>query len=1740
MAGRFPGAPTVDALWRLLEDGVDPSIDLSDAEIRATGVDPALLRDPGYVKRGTVLEGIDRFDAGFFGYSPREAAGMDPQHRLFLETAWHALEHAGHGAGEAAGPVGVFAGASLNTYALNHLQAGRDFLRSMEDLPALMSADKDFLATRVAYQMNLTGPAVVVQSTCSTSLVAICQACQSLRSYGCDLAVAGGVSVRVPERRGYLYQPGGILSPDGRCRAFDARAAGTYFSNGVGAVVLRRLEDALADGDEVHAVIRGWAVNNDGAAKVGYTAPSLDGQAAVIALAQAVAEVDPATIGCIEAHGTGTHLGDPIEVAALTRAFRLRTDRTGYCALGTIKSNFGHLDAAAGVAGFLKVVLSLKHGRVPPSLHFETPNPKIDFGSSPFFVNPRLRDWPSLGGPRRAGVSSFGIGGTNAHVVLEQAPAVGLVPARRSVELLTLSAKTSAALDRQATALASRLETEPAAMIADAAHTLQIGRRAFAHRRAMVCRDATDAVAALRSPAARGLEGVAREKPQVAFLFPGQGAQYPGMGRGLFETEPAFRDAVDRCAQVLAPELGLDLGEVLYRSTPGAADRSLGETELAQPALFTVEYALARTWMAWGVKPAAMLGHSIGEYVAACLAGVLTVEDALRLVAARGKLMQALPPGAMLAVSLAPDAAAEWVGGDIQLAAANGPELVVLSGPIPATLDLEARLRERGIAARRLATSRAFHSAMMDPILPAFAEEVRRVELRAPRIPYLANLTGRWITEREALDPEYWTSHLRHTVRFSEGIDELLRDPDRVMLEVGPGATLGAIARRRAGDAVPVVASIRNERDARPDPEFLVEAAGRLWVAGVSLDWRGFRGGERRRRMALPGYPFQRERHWVEPVRAAARAESGRRAPDPADWFYLPSWRRSAPAAPPPARRERPPERWLVLCGRDDAAERIGGRLAALGHDVTLVRHEALDPRDPDAFDALFRGLADQGRLPERVLHGWAAPGDGEPRRTVEVELNLAFFSAVDLGRALARAVGPAPVELVFLTRGAQDVLGTERVVPERATAHGIARVLPQEHPNISCRTVDFETETEALLAEVRSGGSDVVIAYRGAHRWVADVRRVSLDPAERRAPCLREGGVYLIAGGLGGVGLEIAEHLARAARAKLVLLARRAPDAAQLRGVAEIESLGGEVEIVAGDVSRPDDLEAAFDRARARFGAVHGAIHAAGVEGGRPIAETTRESAMPVLAPKVAGARALASICRREGCELLVLCSSLASVLGGIGQVDYAAANAFLDAFGSDLARDFPGSCVVIDWDAWSGVGMAARAAPLVSEPVRAALLRGALSPAEGVDALSRILAAGFAHVLVSTRDLVTRIDESARPAPPAPPAPPAAEVPSIGESEAPADRLDPREQLVARVWRELLGVERVRRDDDFFALGGHSLLATQMLNRLRQRLPGVDLKLEDVFRAPTVAGLARRIEAAEAAAPELQATGTRDRSGDGGRVRNVVLVLCTPRSGSSLFRLMLSAHPRLFCPPELWLLGHHTLREWYEDSLSGVYRDGLLRAFAELGGGNGVEPAYLVDQMVRAATPVQEVYRLLAERANGRLLVDKTPGYVLRPAALARAETLFEGARYLHLVRHPSAAIESFVRSRFDRFLEENGDPAEIAERTWVTGNANALAFRAGLPADRQLEVRYEALVSDPATVMSQVCAFLAVPFDQSVLRPYQRGKMLEGPGDPGLRTHSRIDPTLADAWRERPVPPLSARAREVAAALGFGETR
>ncbi|MGG2463903.1 SDR family NAD(P)-dependent oxidoreductase [Streptomyces sp. RGM 3693] len=1372
MACRYPGAENVDQFWKNLRDGVESLTHFDTHTLTQAGVPPALLNAPDYVKTRGILHDPALFDAEFFQITPREAELIDPQHRIFLECAWEALEDSGYASHHRPDATGIFAGAYENTY-LRHLQAHPHLTETAGWLLTHLSNEPDYLATRTSYKLDLRGPSVSVHTACSTSLVAVHLAGQALLSGNCDLALAGGSTVRANQREGYRYEPEGILSPDGHCRSFDAQAQGTVSSSGVGIVVLKRLQDALADRDTIHAVIKGSAINNDGAAKVGFSAPSVTGQARAIRAAHLMADIDPATITYVEAHGSATALGDPIEVEGLTRAFRAGTDRTGHCALGSVKSNIGHTHAAAGVAGLIKTTLALRHQHIPPSLHYHQPNPDIDFTHSPFHVTTELTSWKTDGTPRRAGVSSFGTGGTNAHAVLEEAPTQPPTPSDRPWHLLLLSGRTEAALETATDRLATHLNQHPHQQPADIAYTLQAGRKHFTHRQALVYRDAADAADALTTRDPRRLLRQHTDQNHtrpVAFMFSGLGDQYPHLAHDLYQCEPVFRREIDRCATLFQPHLDIDLRTLLYPdeqpphpTTPDGAGidlrRMLGRTtpqppqaerlhhtRYAQPVTFMVEWALAHLWMDWGIRPQALIGYSIGEWVAACLAEVLSLEDATFLVAHRATLIDRLDGGAMLAVSL-PEADARTLDDRLSIAALNGPALTVLAGPTDAVAETEERLTRDQVACRRLKTTHAFHSHMMEPARDHFVELTRTITLHPPRLPYLSNVTGTWITDAQATDPTYWARHMCQTVRFASGIQELWQATDRILLEIGPGQAYSSLALQLLPDDAHTsrisLSSLPAAHDNQSAAHFLLGTLGRLWLAGLEPHWDRVHAGQTPGRVPLPTYPFQRQRYWIEPTptlqpqpQAQQPAPTGplSKRPDIADWFSLPAWTSTAPPAPVNDEElAHNPQRWLLFLDDLGVGERLAHRLRRTGHHVTTVApadrfahhtdgHFTLTPDRREDYHALLTALGQHDRLPHTVAHLWTVTADTPQQLTrdrFDALQRRGFHSLLALTQAWGALGTDDPLHLAVVSNGLRHITDDEPLNPEKATLAGPCLVAPQEHPHLTTQSIDIGPATphlhlpdpalDRLLTElVRRPTTDPIVAHRGRTRFTPHWKPLRIDHPEHRPPRLRDHGVYLITGGLGGIGLTLAAHLARTAHARLVLVSRSAlpaenhwdhwltthdahdTTATKIRKITALKELGAQVLVLRADVADETQMRTALTTAQDHFGPLNGVIHAAGVPGAGLIQLKKPHAADTVLAPKTHGTLVLDTLLHHAPLDFLLLCSSTIAFSGGLGQVDYCSANAFLDAYAQyRSAADGPYT-LAVNWDAWQEVGMA------------------------------------------------------------------------------------------------------------------------------------------------------------------------------------------------------------------------------------------------------------------------------------------------------------------------------------------------------------------------------------------------------------------------------------------------------------------
>ena len=1510
MACRFPGARNLDEFWRNLAAGIESITQLSDQAMLRAGVDLSFLENSRYVKAAPILDRPGLFDAAFFGVSPAEARTMDPQHRILLELAHEALENAGCDPDRYLGRIAVFTGAAMNTYFMK-AALSRRFIEDY--IPTLIANDKDFLSTRLSYKLNLKGPSITVQTACSTSLVAIHLARQSLLAQETDMALAGAISVRVPHEAGYLCEGGGIVSPDGHVRAFDAKANGTVFGSGGGIIVLKRLADAIADQDTIHAVIKGSAVNNDGSEKAGYTAPGVNGQAEVMVEALTLAEVEPDSISYVEAHGSGTPVGDPLEVMALTKAFRTFTQRSGYCAIGSVKTNIGHLDAAAGIAGVIKTVLALKHRQLPPSLNYSDANPEINFPATPFFVNTELSPWTS-DGPQRAAVMSTGMGGTNACVVLQEAPASEKPILSQLPELLVLSAKTDTTLDAAADQLLEFLKSNVDVAMYNVAYTLQTGRKEFAYRNTLVCKDRQDAIAALSDANRRRVSAghvIESSRRPIIFLLPGVGDHYVGMARGLYKHSARFRSELDRCAEILQALLKIDIRDILYPAsfapdTNGSSGRidlkrmlatriespetlKLNETIYVQPALFSIEYALARLWQSVGVIPDAIVGHSMGEYVAACLAGVFSLEDGLRLIVERANLVNELPEGAMLAVLLSEADLLRLLSKDLSISLINGAKLCVVAGPVKAIADFEKSLNDQGVSTRRVRNAHAFHSRMLDPIVPLLVERARNVQFHEPNIPYISNVTGRWITETDATDPTYWARHASQTARFSDALRELSHFTKPILLEVGPGKTLGLLAAQQLGrnaNEITSIASVRHDYENQSDIEFFLGSVGKLWVAGSKIDWENIRQKKERHKVPLPTYPFERQNYWIETDRPLDAPEEGdflvHKTADLASWFYVPSWKRALSSfIGPEELSARGQQSWLVFCAEAGLSAQIVDFLSVSGQKVVTVhcgeRFQQLNgdrftlrPGQADDYETLCRTLQSTNWVPEQIVHAWnlaEISRSALPREAFQRAQDLGFYSLGFLVRALAKCSYRNDLKLFVVSNQVQEVYGNEAIRAEKATLLGPCMVIPQEYPNIRTKSIDIdlpdtsqsnESAIQQIVAEFFR--PELFVAHRNKQRWVQTYEHVNIDARVGDRSLFRQRGVYLITGGLGNIGCTISKYLAKNYNARLVLLGRSTlpprelwgkwPDSYEtgelvtrkIKAIQEIEDAGGEVVYFAANVSDLGAMRRAIERAHERFGTLNGVIHGAGVvgnDGYREMKDIDFDHCESHFQAKARGLHVLQAVLKGEPLDFCLLLSSLTSVLGGIGQAAYAASNVYIDAF----ARQRNGSdrmpWLSVNWDVWRVDSGNRWGAPGLGKT----LAELGMTADEALEALELALQFRNANQLVvSTGDLESRIRQWIR-------------LESRGSAgsqhkritETPRCEAGPTEnttqKVVAQVWQNVLGIDEVGLNEHFSDLGGHSLLAIKIVAELRKAFQ-IDLPVRALFETPTVRELSANID--------------------------------------------------------------------------------------------------------------------------------------------------------------------------------------------------------------------------------------------------------------------------------------------------------
>ncbi len=1454
MAARLPGSANVGAFWQNLQLGKE----LITRKENKSG--------DGLIKAKAHLEGYDVFDASFFDYTPADAGVMDPQIRLFHACVWEALENAGYDPHRYQGAIGLYGGATANPY-YNINVATTNGVDLLEEWAGLTYSDKDFLCPRVSYKLNLKGPSLNVFTACSTSLVAIDTACNELLANKCDIAVAGGVSVTLHDNEGYVYRPGMVMSPDGHCRAFDEQAAGTVGGNGVGIVVLKKLAAALRDGDHIHAVIKGTATNNDGNQKVGFAAPGVEGQSKVIAQALRNAGVGADTISYIETHGSGTLLGDPIELTALTKAFN--STRKQFCAIGSVKTNIGHLDAAAGVAAFIKTVLALQNKQLPASLNYHKPNPNIDFSNSPFYVNTALRHWENGLHPRRAGVSSFGIGGTNVHVILEEAPVLAPTSGSRDYQLLLVSAKTPASLTGNIKRLADHLTTNEETNLADIAYTLQTGRGHFPYRKMVVCKDHGEGLALLEAPGkmVAPLEG--EHAPRIVFMFSGQGSQYIDMCYGLYQQEALFRTTVDQCLGMVKGMTGKDLKPVLFSGNGVGADRRIDETEYTQPALFIVEYALAKLLIHWGIRPDRMIGHSFGEYVAACISGVFSLQDALFLVVKRGELMQKAPKGVTLAIAIGESELIKVLDGykGVSIATVNSAELCVVAGDEEDVYQLQGDMEKKGISYSVVSEGHAFHSHKMDGIKAAFEQYVQQVTIHPQQVPFISNLTGKLATDEDIRTPGYWSRHLRETVHFAAGIETLMENKQVVFVEVGPGIELCTFVRanRGRGKGHKVVNMVRHPEKNGADQYHLLMGLGKLWQQGIVVDWESFYAREARRRTPLPGYAFDEKKFTTKKVvipPVAARADDRLvRIQDISKWFYMPGWK----MAPPPV-VSHPANGLIVLLLADEdgisasLSRQFGQQEIQVVHvgAGTQFKEESIhkytvNPSSGSDWLKLFERLATHQLIPGHIIHAW---GIGKKREG----LDSYFYSLVELLAAAQAHGGIGGKQITFLTSDLQLIRGGEEVMAEKALALGLIKVIGQEYPSVSTNHIDISLADEwneagigRLYEEVREGSPGKTVGLRNNKRWLACYDGIGSEKEEsRRTVNYRVGGVYFITGGLGNVGYHLSAHLLKKYQARIVLAGRSvlppredwdsylknegiaASVKDKITRLKELEQMGGEVMYSCCDASDKLGMAAAIKEAEHRFGPLHGVIHGAGIINGssiNPLSVLQRADYEYQFAPKITGLQVLREVTEGKALDFCMVLSSLSPILGGLEFGAYASANVYMDhyiTYGREQGQLSNWLCANVD-----GFNLTGGAGEGINEK-------------EIGEVFERLLSViHLPQVVVSVADINKRIDQWVKKIVPASDI--REDTAGDGlvewEEEAANSGLTNTQLRLRRVWQHFFGIAGIDLEDDFFELGGDSLKALTLMGRLHKEF-NVELSVKQLFNHSTIGKLAGYLE--------------------------------------------------------------------------------------------------------------------------------------------------------------------------------------------------------------------------------------------------------------------------------------------------------
>jgi len=1889
---RFPGnANDPDSFWHLLHEGIDAVTEIPSDR---WDIDAYYDQDPGaplkaYTRHGSFIQQVDQFDPLFFGISPREAVSLDPQQRLLLEVTWEALENAGIVPNQLRNSkTGVYVGICTDDYSSSQIttiitkmliQSSRN-----EENPALVDSHtgtgsaRSMAVGRISHLLGLQGPNIQLDTACSSSLVGVHLACQSLRLKESNLALVGGVNLILSPFNTVTRCKIKALAPDGRCKTFDASADGYGQGEGCGVVVLKRLSDAIANRDSILALIRGSAINHDGPSS-GVTVPNKKAQKEVIQEALQNARIEPHQVSYVEAHGTGTTLGDPIELEALAAVYGKNRPSHQPLVVGSVKTNFGHLEAAAGVSAFMKVVLALHHQEIPPHLHFSKPNPYIPWDKIPVTIPTSGIPWKQGKQPRMAGVSSFGMSGSNVHVILESAPEEGnrqtppvspqggkaIVRANgnspvqegcleRSHHLLTLSAKTEQALEELVSRYRNYLELHPELELADICYSANRGRSHFLYRLAVLATSKAQLKEKLNNFQSEnevlGLfsgQLANTSQPKIAFLFTGQGSQSVGMGWELYQSQPTFRSALEECDRLLKPYLEKPLLEILYSNLGNREETSLlDQTIYTQPALFAIEYALVQLWKSWGIKPNVVMGHSVGEYVAATVAGVFSLEEGLKLIATRGKLMQQLPNGGEMVSVLASESQVRLAiapyRSQVTLAAINGPESIVISGVSAAISEICSSLESQGIKIKRLQVSHAFHSPLMEPILAEFEAIARQITYNQPQIPLISNITGK-PADKSITTANYWVSHIRQPVQFARSMETLHQQGYRVFLEIGPKPILLGMARQCLLENQEIwLPSLRAQKS---NWEQMLSSLGELYVRGVKVDWSGFERDYTRCQVMLPTYPFQRQRYWIETIQnpqklvyfgeprvdkavedtntsifklisqgntkelAQTLEKTVNFSPEQLkiipnllavlsqqhkqelaaltreNWFYQVQWKLRQDSQKGSSEE---PCHWLIFADEQGLGKSIATQLQQLGNECSVVYQADnyqntepgiyhINPSHPQEFEQLYQTIIKTSKLPfVKVIHLWSLDAASEQDLTIDSLEQAQLWgcgSLLHLVQTLVKNPNSTPAKLWLITRGTQPVLSqTEKLTVSTSPLWGLGRVLASEHPQLWGGLVDLdpkavEDEAEILLQQILDSNKEDHLAVRDRKIYVA--RLVKHIPQKSQPLLLCSDATYLITGGLGALGLKTAEWMAEKGARHLVLISRSQPSEQAQQTIQRLEQLEVQVKVLSADISLEVDLVNILEQIQTP--PLRGVIHAAGILDDGVLQQLTWERFTKVMAPKVNGAWNLHKLTQNLSLDFFVCFSSMASLLGSPGQGNYAAANAFMDTLAHYRYKmGLPG--LSINWGAWSESGMATRVASEHQNRIKTAGI-SSISPEQGIQVLEQLVhhqSTAQVGVLPVDWSVLTKQFSLSNPS---------SLLLEILQQERRSERTDERileklqaapisaRQDILRTYVQSLIAKtigmssaKISTNSNFVEMGMDSLMGMEVVNKLSSDLDFIVYPRE-FYERPTINSLTQYLTAelnndnvASQPSPtslaifdtkSLSSKDVTSNISSSSRLPGIIFILSSPRSGSTLLRVMLAGHSSLFSPPELHLLPFDTMKERHEQLKLSYLGEGLQKAFMEVNNLDATASQTLIEDLKSQNLSIQQVYAMLQENIAPRLLVDKSPSYAINRTILERSEAIFANSKYIYLVRHPYSVIESFVRMRMQKLAglgDEN--PYRVAEQVWTKSNQNILDFLSGLEPQRQHQIRYEDLVKQPEPVLSQLCEFLNIDFEPELLQPYQGERMTGGVhqqslsiSDPNFLKHNTIEQSLADKWQTIQLPhSLESQTQCIASQLNY----